>query len=315
MVAPALATSSNDRHWLRFRVNGNSDTIESCPSKTALWEETAWRCPTSPSPFVDAEIVASRWIDPSCLDRCERAVAPAERHVFSLALRSTRLKLTGESRILFEGPMLAGTLHITGPSQRLSAFFDAPCDFAHFHVSSRYLRRCSAALQRGSRPVPDPVNMVMRSALTELLARALVEDGSAGDPSFVESAGKALVMHAVRRAVPRRDISALQKWRLSRVQEYVKQHLDDADLAGMASAAGLSRMHFAAQFRVSTGFRPHEFVLNQRVARAEGLLRETDTPLAEVALIAGFRAQSHFSSVFKRYTGETPARWRRGISK
>jgi AraC-like DNA-binding protein len=33
-------------------------------------------------------------------------------------------------------------------------------------------------------------------------------------------------------------------------------------------------------------------------------------PLAEVALTDGFHAQAHFSTVFKRLTGETPARWR-----
>jgi AraC-like DNA-binding protein len=33
-------------------------------------------------------------------------------------------------------------------------------------------------------------------------------------------------------------------------------------------------------------------------------------PLAEIALTVGFQAQAHFSTVFKRLTGETPARWR-----
>jgi AraC family transcriptional regulator len=39
-------------------------------------------------------------------------------------------------------------------------------------------------------------------------------------------------------------------------------------------------------------------------------LSNTETPLAEVALAVGFCTQAHFSTVFKRVTGDTPARWR-----
>ena len=35
-----------------------------------------------------------------------------------------------------------------------------------------------------------------------------------------------------------------------------------------------------------------------------------DMPLAEVALTIGFPNQAYFSTVFKKYTGETPKRWR-----
>jgi AraC-like DNA-binding protein len=69
-------------------------------------------------------------------------------------------------------------------------------------------------------------------------------------------------------------------------------------------------MHFAAQFRAATGYRPREYLLHQRIEHAKLLLSNTDTPLAEVALAVGFCTQAHFSTVFKRIAGETPARWR-----
>jgi AraC family transcriptional regulator len=77
--------------------------------------------------------------------------------------------------------------------------------------------------------------------------------------------------------------------------------------------AGLSRMHFAAQFRAATGYRPHEYLLYQRIESAKSMLSGTDMPLAQVALSVGFQAQPHFSTVFKRITGESPARWRRAM--
>ncbi len=86
---------------------------------------------------------------------------------------------------------------------------------------------------------------------------------------------------------------------------------DPLTLADLAAAAGLSRMHFAAQFRAATGCRPHEYLLQQRIECAKATLSSVSMPLAEVALSVGFQTQSHFSTVFKRITGETPARWQR----
>ncbi|WP_163504733.1 helix-turn-helix domain-containing protein, partial [Escherichia coli] len=84
--------------------------------------------------------------------------------------------------------------------------------------------------------------------------------------------------------------------------EYIDSHLTDKiSLQDIAAAAGLSRMHFASQFRAATGMRPHDYLLRQRIRRAEHLLSQTDLSLAEIALTVGFRTQAHFTSVFKRF--------------
>jgi transcriptional regulator GlxA family with amidase domain len=70
-------------------------------------------------------------------------------------------------------------------------------------------------------------------------------------------------------------------------------------------------MHFAAQFRAAIGYRPHEYLLFCRIDRAKDMLADADAPLVEVALSVGFQSQAHFSTVFKRLTGHTPAQWRR----
>lgn len=103
----------------------------------------------------------------------------------------------------------------------------------------------------------------------------------------------------------------LQKWRLRRVVEYVDDHLSaKVTLSELAAAAGLSRMHFAAQFRAATGFRPHEYLLRRRVQLAEELLRHSSMSIVEIALTVGFQTQAHFTTVFKRFAGSTPYRWR-----
>jgi AraC-like DNA-binding protein len=110
---------------------------------------------------------------------------------------------------------------------------------------------------------------------------------------------------------PRRKTAALPKWRLKRVTEYVNAHIGDPiRLANLATAAGLTRMYFAAQFRASVGMCPHEYLIRERLKRAQILLQEPSRTLVEVALCVGFQTQAHFTTVFRRYIGDTPHRWR-----
>jgi hypothetical protein len=69
----------------------------------------------------------------------------------------------------------------------------------------------------------------------------------------------------------------------------------------MASEVGLTRMHFAAQFKAATDLRPHEYLLRPRIERAQEMLVGTDMSLVDVALAVGFQTQSHFTTIFRRF--------------
>lgn len=108
-----------------------------------------------------------------------------------------------------------------------------------------------------------------------------------------------------------RRARALQAWRLKRVIEYIDNHPSgNIGLSDLASIAGLSRMHFASQFRTATGLRPHQFLLRRRVRRSKDLLRDRTMAIAEIALTVGFQTQAHFATVFKNIVGCTPRQWR-----
>ncbi|OZA84711.1 MAG: hypothetical protein B7X76_06295 [Azorhizobium sp. 39-67-5] len=112
-------------------------------------------------------------------------------------------------------------------------------------------------------------------------------------------------------AEPPKTKTGLPKWRLKRVEAYIEAHLDGpVTLADMALAAGLSRMHFASQFRIATGMPPREYLLRRRIERAQRMLLETGEPVVETALAVGFQTQAHFTTVFRRFVGDTPYRWR-----
>jgi AraC family transcriptional regulator len=78
----------------------------------------------------------------------------------------------------------------------------------------------------------------------------------------------------------------------------------------MAEVVGMSQYYFSKLFKMSTGTTPHQYVMRQRVERAQELLRESQLALVEIATQVGFETQSHFTSVFRRLVGITPKRYR-----
>jgi AraC family transcriptional regulator len=118
-------------------------------------------------------------------------------------------------------------------------------------------------------------------------------------------------MRAIGRQPTKRRCWALPKWRMKRLEQYLAVNVGRRiSLDDMAAVAGLSKMHFAAQFRAATGFRPHEYLLFKRIERAKAVMAATEMALVEVAFAVGFNAQAHFSTVFKRFTGNSPAQWK-----
>ncbi|MGF6089162.1 AraC family ligand binding domain-containing protein [Pseudomonas sp. 18173] len=80
-------------------------------------------------------------------------------------------------------------------------------------------------------------------------------------------------------------------------------------LETLAAAVNLSPFHFARVFRRATGMPPHTWLMQQRIARARGLLQSGCLPL-EVATQLGFADQSHLSRQFKQVYGVGPGAYR-----
>ena len=84
-------------------------------------------------------------------------------------------------------------------------------------------------------------------------------------------------------------------------------------LAVVAEQVGMSRFHFSRAFKQSMGLSPIDYIAHQRIERAKRLLAETELPIAEIALRAGFSGQSHFTTFFRRLVGLTPRSFRKGM--
>lgn len=96
-----------------------------------------------------------------------------------------------------------------------------------------------------------------------------------------------------------------------RARELLGQRLQQPpSLEELARAVGLSPFHFLRVFRRATGLPPHAWLKQQRLTRAQGLLRAGWAPL-DVALQLGFADQSHLTRQFKQAYGVAPGAYRR----
>ena len=81
--------------------------------------------------------------------------------------------------------------------------------------------------------------------------------------------------------------------------------------AELAKLCGLSERHFFRLFREQTGLSPIDWLKRERIKLAQKKLLENDSYIKEIAAEVGFNDVYFFSREFKRYTGFTPARYRR----
>ncbi len=78
----------------------------------------------------------------------------------------------------------------------------------------------------------------------------------------------------------------------------------------LARHTGLSVSYISRLFHSTTGVTVSEYIMAKRVEAAENMLRYTDYTAVEIGNFLAFSSHSHFISVFKKYTGLTPSRYR-----
>jgi len=107
---------------------------------------------------------------------------------------------------------------------------------------------------------------------------------------------------------------------LHRICQFIETRLGDSNLslAEVARAQRVSPRYLQKLFESANG-NFTRYIRERRLERcrielAKRLLRETDLPIARIAVDTGFASQSHLASTFRRNVGETPAAYRRAAS-
>jgi len=92
--------------------------------------------------------------------------------------------------------------------------------------------------------------------------------------------------------------------------EYIQNNLNnDISSKKLASVACMSKATFYRYFKNEFGMSPVEYINQQRVKRAQKLLRQQKKSVTDVTYDLGYSSISHFIKLFKDHTGLTPKQY------
>jgi AraC family transcriptional regulator len=228
------------------------------------------------------------------------------------------------------GDLYQGDLVLNwGPSpayeSRLRSLSAVPTQILNLYMNQELVSRVAQEILGVELAGLDLVNQAgfqdpLLSQVALALWRELEQPAPAGS-LYAQSAAQLLAAHLLRhysgsharlRAVPPPP-RGLTERQVQHLLEFIREHLSEPlSLDTLAQQVGFSPYYFARVFRQALLASPHQFVLRQRLERAQQLLEQTDLPLAEVAAACGFADQSHLTRVFKEQLGCTPRAYRRG---
>lgn len=128
-----------------------------------------------------------------------------------------------------------------------------------------------------------------------------------------------LFIQAVRAHLASQDrrtrgwLLGLSDRRIARALEAIhRQTAEPWTLDALAREAGMSRTAFAVTFKALVGESPIAYLERWRVLRAANALRAEGLSLSRAAEAVGYRSDVVFAKAFKRVTGVSPGRYRRG---
>lgn len=156
------------------------------------------------------------------------------------------------------------------------------------------------------------------SAVMERLFRELVDAHL--DPSIAARLKeKAMLLQILSIMLEARPLRVRQSQshemeRLSRIQQYVDDHLDrEMTLEELAEVLHLHPNYFSKYFKRHFGMPPLKYVSRKRMDRAKQLLKTTSQSVKEVSAAIGFDDANYFSKTFRREVGFSPSEYRLNV--
>lgn len=103
---------------------------------------------------------------------------------------------------------------------------------------------------------------------------------------------------------------------VKRTKEYIYKHFhEELTVEKTAEALGITPDYLSKIFKKAEGVSLKRYILQERITRAENLLRYSEYSIIEISKYLGFSTQSHFTQVFKKYCGMTPQAFRNQYSE
>ncbi len=230
-------------------------------------------------------------------------------------LTTEKISANGK-RIKIKGAV--GNLCITPAGQPIGAFWDKTLDNMGISLAPDFVVR-TAIENRFNSSFEFTEIYKKEDSLIQHIGLTLLAEAESETPAgrlYADSLIQTLTLHLLKNystanLKQENAHGGLSGYRLRRVKEFINANLEeDLSLAEIAAASDLSQYHFARAFRTSTGLTPQQYLMQQRVERAKELLAKDDLPIVEISLRTGFKNQSHFTTLFRKFTKFTPKTWR-----
>lgn len=324
-MKPQLSLAQSDRS--KKSIDGN---VLLQPGSSLIRSEVEWlkrplREPISPNSYSQA--ILSRWVLPEQTCPIEfSSNGDDDAHMLTLFLSSAKGEWQVGGKPSYTGSVPSDSLWIKEPSQGAQAVYYEGYTCFRVYLPQALLAECYETAY-GRHPSAELVLSKTKRVdchtlknLVRMLADIDDNGGPAG-PTFLDGASLAIASRLLaldskrtQLQLPDKETSSLSRWRLNRSIDYIESNLlRPIYLIELSNAVGLSRMHFAAQFRAATGYTPNRYILRRKIAHAQNLLRNPEMSVVNVALALGFRTQAHFTVVFKSIVGHPPAHWRKHV--
>jgi AraC family transcriptional regulator len=211
-----------------------------------------------------------------------------------------------------------GSIHLLPPGPERSLAHRDPTDGILVSIEPLFLQHAAEDLLRGGR-LELIEKFAFEDAQIERLVKALHAEAKTGSLTG-KLFGQSLVSGLAVYLAQHYSVSPPRLWshrwgmpraRLNRVLENIAAQLhEDLSLSVLAEMAEMNLYYFARLFKQSTGLSPHRYILEQRIKRAQQLLRNSDMTVLEATIRTGFAAQGHFSKAFRRLVGVAPTEYR-----
>ena len=99
-----------------------------------------------------------------------------------------------------------------------------------------------------------------------------------------------------------------------KARNFIEKHsAEELSLSKVAKVVNVSANHLSEKFKQVTGVNFVEYIAWTRFEKARDLLRNSDLRISEIAFAVGFQSLSQFNRVFKKFSEESPTRYRTGV--
>ena len=150
----------------------------------------------------------------------------------------------------------------------------------------------------------EEVNLKTAEVIVQDLLKDAVERGIFGNEQSVKLLASLRMIYRVRDK-DRKEMDAGIKTLTDKITSHPEQGLS---LEALAADIFVSKYYLIRKFKSGIGMTPHQFCIQNRIRKSQGLL-DVERTVGEISAEMGFYDQSHFDKAFRKIVGISPSEY------